>query len=244
MGCQWAQLGPAFINTLAKAHRIINIDNRGTGRSDKPDEEYSIQLMADDCVAVLDKVGVEKVNVLGASMGGLIAQELVIKQRQRVSSLILCCTSCGWRGRSSPSQRIFAQTLLGNFMTLKAEERLRLRMELLFTKDFILKEWVRLRQHWERLAKYPTPVFAFRRQWDALIKYDCCNMLSEVYTPTLIMGGDVDRLNPVERLRELKERIHDPELQIYPGLGHGFIMEASDAVLLRILTFLKEKSLN
>lgn len=228
-GLSWE---PAFVDALAETHQVIVLDNRGTGRSEGPDTEYSIPLMAEDCVAVLDAVGAEKANVLGVSMGGLIAQEFVLSHQGGVTSLILCCTSCGWRGRSTPSQRAFAR------LFLKPEERLRMRMEMLFTKDFISREWPRLKEHWGRVAKYPTPMYAYRRQWEALMNYDCCNRLAEIRVPTLVMGGDADRLNPVECLKELANRIPRAELQIYPELGHGFIVEACEEVVKRILLFL------
>jgi pimeloyl-ACP methyl ester carboxylesterase len=225
----------AFIDALAKTHRVIVLDNRGTGRSDKPDMEYSIPLMADDCVSVLNAVGVKKVHVLGVSMGGLIAQELALTHNDRVSSLLLCCTSCGWKERITSPQRAFAR------LFLKPEERLRLRMEMLYTKDFISKEWPHLKEHWKQVARYPTPMYAYRRQLEALMNYSCCDRLAEIRVPTLVMGGDADRLNPVERLKELADGIPGAELQIYPGLGHGFIVEAREDVMKCVLSFLDGK---
>jgi pimeloyl-ACP methyl ester carboxylesterase len=71
------------------------------------------------------------------------------------------------------------------------------------------------------------------------MSYDCCDRLSNIKTPTLVMGGDADQINPVERLRELADRIPGAELEIYPGLGHGFIVEAREEVVKRIRVFLK-----
>ena len=230
----------SLLESLAQNHQVIALDNRGTGRSDKPRDDYSISLLAEDCIAVLNDAQVEHAHILGASMGGLIAQELVLNYQQRVSSMILCCTSCGWRNQIPESQLTFAQTLLGGLGFVNREERLKMRMELLFSKSFVEREWQRLNEHWMRLSKYPTPVYAFRNQWEALRKYDCCNRLSEVRVPTLIMGGDLDRLNPVQRLTELSQRINGSQLQIFPGLGHGFIVETREEVQSRILAFLNE----
>jgi pimeloyl-ACP methyl ester carboxylesterase len=230
----------SLLESLAQDHQVIALDNRGTGRSDKPRDDYSISLLAEDCIAVLNDAQVEHAHILGASMGGLIAQELVLNYQQRVSSVILCCTSCGWRNQIPESQLTFAQTLLGGLGFVNREERLKMRMELLFSKSFVEREWQRLNEHWMRLSKYPTPVYAFRNQWEALRRYDCCNRLSEIRVPTLIMGGDLDRLNPVQRLTELSQRINGSQLQIFPGLGHGFIVETREEVQSRILAFLNE----
>jgi 3-oxoadipate enol-lactonase len=175
----------------------------------------------------------KKVDILGVSMGGLIAQELAITNPGRVASLILCCTSCGLRRLANRPNRAFTR------LFLRPEERFKLRMEMLFSKRFVAEEWPRLRVHWEQASRYPTPFHSYRRQWEALMSYDCCDRLSNIKAPTLIMGGDADQLNSVKRLRELADRIPGAELEIYPGLGHGFIVEAREEVVKRIQVFLK-----
>ena len=80
--------------SLAGTHRTIAFDNRGVGRSDKPDGAYSLEQMAADAIAVLDHAGVEKAHVVGASMGGAISQIVAVKYPHRVRSLTLACTSC------------------------------------------------------------------------------------------------------------------------------------------------------
>ena len=85
---------------MAPHFRTIALDNRGAGRSDKPFGLYHLDEMADDAVAVLDAAGVERAHVVGASMGGAIAQVLAVRHPERVRSLVLACTACrhhDWR---------------------------------------------------------------------------------------------------------------------------------------------------
>jgi pimeloyl-ACP methyl ester carboxylesterase len=83
------------IPALARNFRTIVFDNRGVGRTDKPDEEYSIPLMASDAAGLLHALGIKKAHVVGVSLGGYIAQELALSQPDLVDRLVLLATSCG-----------------------------------------------------------------------------------------------------------------------------------------------------
>lgn len=83
------------IPELSKKHRVIVYDNRGVGHTDKPDSEYTIELMADDAASLLSALGVESAHVMGVSMGGYIAQELALRHPEKVRSLILAGTNNG-----------------------------------------------------------------------------------------------------------------------------------------------------
>ena len=79
---------------LALRHRTIAFDNRGAGRSDKPDGTYNLEQMAEDAIAVLDAAGIESAHVVGLSMGGAISQIIALKHPNRVRSLTLVATAC------------------------------------------------------------------------------------------------------------------------------------------------------
>ena len=86
---------PIFLDEVSKSFKIIIFDNRGAGRTDKPDIEYSIKMFADDTIGLMDALNIERAHVLGYSMGGIIAQELVLNYPKRVEKLVLCSTDCG-----------------------------------------------------------------------------------------------------------------------------------------------------
>jgi 3-oxoadipate enol-lactonase len=83
------------IPILSKKYRIIAFDNRGVGRSDKPDIPYTMAMMAGDIAGLLDTIGIDTAHIFGISMGGMIAQHFALNYPQRVISLILGCTTCG-----------------------------------------------------------------------------------------------------------------------------------------------------
>ena len=84
-----------FIERLSQDYRVILIDNRGAGRTDAPDMEYSIPMMARDTVSLMGALGIDKAHVMGISMGGMIAQEIALLFPDAVDKLALGCTNCG-----------------------------------------------------------------------------------------------------------------------------------------------------
>jgi 3-oxoadipate enol-lactonase len=85
------------ISCLSKKFRILAFDNRGVGRTDKPDIPYSIEMMADDTAGLMDAAGFPKAHVLGISMGGRIAIALALQHPEMVKSLVLTSTFVGKR---------------------------------------------------------------------------------------------------------------------------------------------------
>jgi 3-oxoadipate enol-lactonase len=84
------------LSALRRRFRLVLVDNRGTGRSDRPDGSFAVADMVGDVVAVLDAAGIGRAHVLGASLGGMVAQELAITWPERVGRLVLACTTPGW----------------------------------------------------------------------------------------------------------------------------------------------------
>src|SRR4051812_6158418 len=73
---------------MAERHRVVLVDNRGVGRSDKPRGPYTTALLAEDALGALDAAGVHRAHVVGLSMGGMIAQELALAHPDRVGALV------------------------------------------------------------------------------------------------------------------------------------------------------------
>jgi len=87
-------------NALARDYKVLIFDNRGAGRSDKPDEPYSIQQMASDTAGVMERAGFNKSHVMGISMGGRIALELTLSKPDMVGKLVLVSTSARLKQRN------------------------------------------------------------------------------------------------------------------------------------------------
>src|SRR6266851_4926483 len=102
LGGSSAGWSPELVSELAPSFRTIIYDNRGTGRSDKPDIPYSLEMFAGDAIAILDDLKVERAHVFGVSMGGMIAQEIALRYPSRLQTLTLGCTTFGGRNAVPP----------------------------------------------------------------------------------------------------------------------------------------------
>ena len=155
---------PILVDGLAKRHKVILFDNRGTGRSDKPDAEYSIKTMGDDTAGLMDALNISRAHVFGMSMGGYITQELAINYPDRVLSLILGSTGCGgskgFHGKEwGPMLRSIAS---GNLPEMSPEFMGKM-LSFGFTSKYISENREALIK-WYSSIKYPTPAFTWVRQ--------------------------------------------------------------------------------
>jgi len=229
---------PRWIETLSEKFKIIAFDNRGAGRTDISDREYSIKLFADDTAGLMDALGISRANVLGLSMGGMIAQELVLNYPEKVKKLVLCATHCGGAKSVQASEEVLG-ILTADKRGMSAEEVARMTIPLLFTEDFIkntpgVEELVI-----EQITKNPISNEAFMRQMSAIMNFDAYDRLSQIKTPTLILHGKQDILVPPENGSILEKAIPGSRLVSFENSAHG-LMEETEEVLDTILEFLAE----
>jgi 3-oxoadipate enol-lactonase len=202
-------------------YRVIALDNRGSGRSDKPAGDYDLRQMAADALAVLDDVGVERVHLVGASMGGAIAQLLAVLWPERVRSLTLVCTSCRnqpWRKELLQSWAWDAQRHGVGAMTGHAAR------------------WVIGPRSFRRLVPvvgwlgplgFGRSSEAFAGQVKAILAADesRAGLLPTISVPTLVVVGNQDILTPRGDSEELAEAIPTAELVVISGAAHGLMIE-------------------
>src|SRR3984893_5168212 len=105
------------IDEFSRHYKCVVFDNRGAGRTDKPDAPYSIKQMADDTAGLMDALGSVRSALLGISMGGMIAQEFALHHQDRLSCLILGCTHFGGAGVAQSPPEIVAAVMAGTNAT-------------------------------------------------------------------------------------------------------------------------------
>jgi pimeloyl-ACP methyl ester carboxylesterase len=228
------------VGAFAERYRTIVFDNRGAGRSDKPGGPYTMQLLADDAVSVLDAAGVERAHVIGISMGGMIAQDLVLRYPDRVGALILAATFA----RPDEGTRKAAadgSSRVGGGLDLKSldpKQLFRFMMTMILTPEFIQREKPWLRSLLERAQAYGFSVEAFLAQVAAVMNHDAAEGLREVRAPALILTGTNDLLVPPHHSDELARLIPGAELVRVEGGTHGFNVERRDEFNRIVLDFL------
>ena len=177
------------IAIFAEKFRVIAIDNRGTGRSGKPDEPYSIDQMADDIIGVLDALEIPRAHVIGISLGSMIAQSLSARYPSRVNRLVLHL------GFTRISFRVKVLMTLLRFLPGSREKG----ASAIFGQ-----------------AHPPTPA-SMRRQGEAGARFDGRKILAEIRVPTLIVNASRDPLVPAAITRELAHGIRGAELVLIDG---------------------------
>jgi len=225
---------------LSQECRVVAFDNRGTGRSDKPDIPYSMEMMAGDIAGLLEAIGIDVACIYGVSMGGMIAQEFTFRYPEKVISLILGCTNCGGPHSIMPDSEVTA--FLFDFERMgqrKPEDGVRESLPFLFSREFIDKNPDVMEEFTAKTVKYVTPVHGYMRQAEAIMGRDTYDRLPQINVPTLVIPGDADRLVPVENSRILATRIPNAELVILKTMGHGFFVEAAAEANKAILDFVR-----
>jgi len=216
---------PRIIDPIAKGRHVIAFDNRGVGASTGrvPD---SVEAMADDAYTFITALGFGKVDVFSFSLGGMVAQALVVRHPELVRKLVL--TGTGPKG-GKDIDKVAGTTYRD--MLRAALNRSDPKEFLFFNRDAAGKPAARafVNRLKERTADRDAPikVAAFQTQLKAIKKWgrSTPDDLSTITQPTLIANGDNDRMVPSVLSEDLHQRIKGSELIIYPDSGHGGIFQ-------------------
>ncbi|MFI6497741.1 alpha/beta fold hydrolase [Nonomuraea typhae] len=211
-------------------HTTVTLDWPGTGESAKPDVPYSTRGFAADVVGVLDALGIERAAVYGTSMGGRVAQWVAAGYPDRVSALVLGCTSPGGEHaveRSAEVRRALAGPGAGRFL-----------LELMYTP-----EWLAAHAGPYHTTGDPAmPAYARRRHLSASAEHDAWDALPGITAPTLVVHGTDDVFNPAANAPLLTERIPGAVMHLIRGARHAYFEEFRREASPLVLDFLDDRS--
>jgi pimeloyl-ACP methyl ester carboxylesterase len=234
--------GMWFLQVPEFSHRFRTIifDNRGAGRSDKPDEDYSVALMASDAAGLLQALGIKKAHVVGISLGGYIAQELALANPELVDRLVLLATTCGGPEYGEMTKGLWAE--VAALAGLPPDEIVRKGMALATALPFarshpeLIERCVTIR------LETPQPLYALSRQAMAAYNFNSKDRVHLIRHPTLILAGAQDRVMPLPMTEAMAQKIPNGRIKVYPDAGHLLFMEKALDVNRDIIDFLSGRN--
>jgi pimeloyl-ACP methyl ester carboxylesterase len=204
--------GPAR-ELLARRYRVFSFDNRGIGESEIPSGPYTVAELAGDAVAVLDAVAAERAHVVGASLGGMVAQLLAAEHPERVERLVLVSTTPGGAGAYPLPQQTL--TLMAEAASLPPDVALRRFVEnALAPGSPLVDEVLAYRK------QHPPDPAGWAAQAAAGAAWDADGRLGRIAAPTLVVAGTADAVVDPRNAQLLADAIPDARLELLDGAGH------------------------
>jgi len=235
---------PRLVEELSRRFKLVMFDNRGAGQTDVSDKKYSIKLFADDTAGLMDVLGISKAYILGHSMGGMIAQELALNCPEKVAKLILYSTWSQQRPTHDGSRFLSA---VKQGVSLEELSRIILSLEVTrdFPSDLVKKDpfvvgyctSIYAKENpdsWndfvERSARHPISQEAYKRQINAIEKFDSHDRLQQIKVPTLILHGRKDFSILPECASTLAQGIPNAKLVYLENSNHYLVEDMQDVI--------------
>jgi pimeloyl-ACP methyl ester carboxylesterase len=226
---------PTFVDALARRYRVIAFDNAGVGRTQAVPGPLTIDAMARQTSALIASLRLGRSDVLGWSLGGMVAQALAVQDPSQVRRIVLCATQAGTGRALPPPPAAAAAVASGNPSAVLAT---------LFPAD----QMAAAGAYATGVISYPTRAAVSRAtvvaQTKAIARWlrgaePAGARVATVSVPTLVADGTVDALDPVSNDRELASLIRHARLLLYRDAGHGFLFQDQAAFLPRVESFLR-----
>jgi 3-oxoadipate enol-lactonase len=222
------------VETLASSgYRAVAWDMPGYGHS-APIEPYNFKGLAQSCIALIESLKCGDVALLGHSMGGMVAQEVMARRPELVNKLILCATSPSFGKPDAQWQRDFIAQRTAPLDAGKTMAELAEVLVPQMVGPGSLPEGVRLATH----CMSQIPASTYRRALEAILSFDRRAQLPQIQVPTLLLAGEHDRNAPPAMMKKMAEAIPRSTFLEMPGVGHLLNLEAPDEFDGLVLNFL------
>jgi pimeloyl-ACP methyl ester carboxylesterase len=224
----------SFVNAIAQHYRVVIFDNAGVGQTQALPAPLSVDQMANQTSALIAALGLNRPDILGWSMGSMIAQALAVLHPDQVRRLILCASYPGNGTAVRPSEAAIHALTSGNPQQSMAD---------LFPPGQTGAQNTYL----AAISSYPAapgaPAGVVTAQGHAVDQWWAGNdpagqRAAGITAPTLIADGAADRLDPIANSHALAELIPGAKLMLYPGAGHAFLFQDQAAFMPLIESFL------
>lgn len=212
IGRFWA----AQLDWFAKTHRVITFDHRGTGQSTHSAIRYSIDQMADDVLALLDRLGVARTHYVGHSTGGAIGQRLALRTPGRLGNLVLSAT---WPRADAYFRRLF-ELRRALLQTEGVRAYTRLGNLLLYPPYYFTANAALLDERAEQSLAGLAPAAILTSRIDAILEFDGWDALPAISQRTLVVCALDDMITPAYFSAQIADRLPHATLRLLPRGGH------------------------
>ena len=230
---------PLVVRTLSQDRLVITLDNRGCGRTTH-DSVVTIEQMASDCMALADHLGITQIDMLGHSMGGMVALSVAHLYPDRLHRLVLCNSSVR---QSARNRRLFndwadVYAAQGPSASWYRSVFYWLLPDGFFEQPHMLDDLVQM------VLAYPHAPSAegYRQQGQAIAAFDASGWLGDIITPTLVLAGEADLLFPPGVNASGLAALPRAQVKVLPGQSHSMPMLAPGQLLEAIAPFLGKKA--
>jgi pimeloyl-ACP methyl ester carboxylesterase len=216
------------VSAFRKRFQVLRFDNRGVGKSDKPDGPYTMKSMADDVIGLMDYLHIRAANILGLSMGGMIAQEVAINYPNRVLKLVLGCTFAYQGEGSGPTEE---------YTRNAGQDARQVRMTLasLASNKSIVRYFVGVVV--KLTSRYGME--SFSAQGAAIREHDTSDRLHLIKCPTLVIAGTKDRVIRPSSSEHIASRVSRATLIMIENGSHSLGSENRREFNKAVLGFLR-----
>ncbi|MGZ3513246.1 MAG: 3-oxoadipate enol-lactonase, partial [Thermodesulfobacteriota bacterium] len=232
LACSLVMWNPQM-DDLSPHFQVLRYDMRGHGQSNVPSGPYTLELLAEDVIGLLDALDIDRIHFVGLSVGGMIGQSLALNHAKRLRSLALCDTASIVPQEAQPTWQERIERTRAKGMESQVNET----MERWFTPVFLKQNPPMVGLIRKQILA--TPVEGYLGCAEAIRRLSYLNRLSEIKLPTLIMVGEDDPGTPVSASKAIHERIRNSKLVILPSARHLCNVEQAEAFNAALLAFLK-----
>ena len=214
----------SFIDRLASSNELILLDNRGIGRSIDNGQPFDIAKLADDAARVIEMLGIERVNVLGWSMGGFIAETLALQHPSRINKLVLLSTDPGGADAHRASVDVWSRLI---DMSGTPHEQARRLLSLVFPRTMVESIYREFGDTVAAARAQLSPSLVDRQvaAMDAWHRIGIGNRVREINVPVLVATGTADIVIPPSNALRLVNAIPGAWLAQFNGGGHAFMFQ-------------------
>ncbi len=237
------------VDDLSKDFRAIIFDNRGAGKSDRPEGPYTMDIYIDDTIGLMDYLNIEQAHIVGFSMGGMIAQNLALKFPERVNKMVLINTYGQISNKiavdkfkeaqyakielikNNPEKAFWDSTTMG--FHVKFRKRMKLNPSSKFYGLWSANDLI------DYIKSDPPSSKDIDNMVHAVKGHDFLDKLSSIKIRTLVLAASHDKLTPPEALKEIHNKLPNSEYMVIEKAGHESPKEKAPQVNRAILDFLR-----